>query len=55
VALIVAHQLRNTIGRLLLVIALGWTTAVVIASSLPLPTTATLDPTPAMLLNAWFS
>ncbi len=55
VALIVAHQPRNTIGRLLMVIVLGWTTAAVIASSLPLPTTAILEPTPAMLLNVWFS
>ncbi len=55
VALIVAHQPRNTIGRLLMVIVLGWTTAAVIASSLPLPTTAILELTPAMLLNVWFS
>ncbi len=55
VALIVAHQPRNTIGRLLMVIVLGWTTAAVITSSLPLPTTAILELTPAMLLNVWFS
>jgi hypothetical protein len=54
-ALIVAHQPRNTIGWLLMVIALGWTIGGLIASYLPLPTAATPDPTPALLLSAWFS
>src|SRR5215213_10312561 len=49
-ALIVAHQPRNTIGWLLMVIALGWTIAEVIASYLPLPMATMPNPTLAMLL-----
>lgn len=54
-ALIVAHQPRNTIGWLLMVIALAWTTGGVLASFLPVLTAPTPNPTPAMLLNTWFS
>src|SRR5215207_9733791 len=53
-ALIVAHQPHNTIGWLLMVIALGWTIGGLIASYLPLPMTSMPNPTFAMLLNAWF-
>src|SRR5215212_4337286 len=52
-ALIVAHQPRNTVGWLLMVIALGWTTAEVITSYLPLPMTTMPNPPLAMLLNVW--
>ena len=43
------------IGWLLMVIALGSTIDGLIASYLPLPIEVVPDPTPAMLLSAWFS
>src|SRR5215207_3762775 len=54
-ALIIAHQPRNTIGWLLMLIALGWTTESVIANYLALQVEATPDATPATLLMVWFS
>ncbi len=54
-ALIVAHQPRNTIGWLLMVLALGVTTAGVAVSYLPLAMAATPHPTLAILLIAWFN
>src|SRR5262249_13272814 len=54
-ALIVAHQPRNTVGWLLMMVALGWTIAWVIVDYLSLAMTAMPDPSLAILLNAWFS
>src|SRR5215216_3232390 len=54
-ALIIAHQPRNTIGWLLMLIAFGWTTESVIANYLALQVEATPDATPATLLMVWFS
>jgi MFS family permease len=54
-ALIVAHQPRNAIGWLLMVLALGATIGRLIASYLPLAMAATPHPTLAILLIAWFN
>jgi len=54
-ALIVAHQPRNTIGWLLMLLALGVTTLQIAGGYLPLAIAATPEATPAILLIAWFS
>jgi hypothetical protein len=53
--LIVAHQPRNTIGWLLTWIGLGCTIAGAITGYVPLLAAAMPDPTPILLLNAWFN
>jgi len=54
-ALIVAHQPRNTIGWLLMALALGLPTLQIVDGYLPLAIAASATSTPAILLIAWFS
>ncbi len=53
-ALIVAHQPRNTIGWLLMVIALGWTLGGIPASYLPYALSASPEPSAVILVMLWF-
>ncbi len=53
-ALIVAHQPRNTIGWLLMMIALAWTLGEIPASYLPYALAASPEPSAALLVMLWF-
>src|SRR5215207_6673046 len=54
-ALIVAHQPRNTIGWLLMALALGLPTLQIVDGYLPLAIAASATSTPTILLIVWFS